>query len=50
MSQKRDSSASPSDEEMKKKVKLDASSSNGSASTIGTAANEDSLKPLMESR
>ncbi|KAL6340003.1 hypothetical protein AAG906_038838 [Vitis piasezkii] len=49
MSQKRDSSASPSDEEMKKKVKLDASSSSGSACAIGTAANEDSLKPLMES-
>ncbi|KAL6340082.1 hypothetical protein AAG906_038917 [Vitis piasezkii] len=50
MSQKRDGSASPSDEEMMKKVKLDASSSSGSASVIGTPTNEDGLKPLMESR
>ncbi|XP_034692323.1 AP2/ERF and B3 domain-containing transcription repressor RAV2-like isoform X1 [Vitis riparia] len=49
MSQKRDGSASPSDEEMKKKVKLDASSSSGSASVIGTPTNEDGSKPLMES-
>ncbi|KAL6338137.1 hypothetical protein AAG906_012832 [Vitis piasezkii] len=49
MSQKRDGSASPSDEEMMKKVKLDASSSSGSASVIGTPTNEDGLKPLMES-
>ena len=50
MSQKRDGSTSPSDEEMMKKVKLDASSSSGSASVIGTPTNEDGLKPLMESR